>query len=188
MFNVTFPDWDRDLFIYLNSKNLPWLDQVMILLSTYTVWGVVFLLVAVAIMYRDKLAGTVTTLYLVLGLTVTLLLNTGIKLLFLRPRPGEEDLIKEFIYLLEDSDDTFSFFSAHSASSFYLATFTALYFKNKLYGFAIYAWALAVAYSRIYVGRHYPLDVLVGMLFGVFMGWLTYWFYNRYGRKKMLNE
>ncbi|MCC8094860.1 MAG: phosphatase PAP2 family protein, partial [Tannerellaceae bacterium] len=92
------------------------------------------------------------------------------------------------VTFLEETWTSYSFFSGHSSNSFCLAVFTTLYFRNKIYGIAIFAWALAVAYSRIYVGKHYPLDVIVGILFGFLTGWLYYWFYKKYTSSKGTGE
>ncbi len=68
----------------------------------------------------------------------------------------------------------FGYFSAHAASSFAVATFFSLLFKTKVkyIGFLLVLWALLVAYSRIYIGVHFPLDVLSGAGVGVFFGWV----------------
>lgn len=180
MIQLSFPDWDRELFIYLNSKNADWLDPVMILLSTYAAWFFLCFMVILLMLYKNRQQGKTGALFLVGGLVVNTILNMLIKLVFVRPRPGHEDLLKEWINLLEDTGTSYSFFSGHSSNSICLAVFTTLYFRNKIYGIAIFAWALAVAYSRIYVGKHYPLDVIVGILFGLLTGWAAYWFYRKY--------
>lgn len=180
---MSFPEWDRNLFVYLNSKNMPWLDSTMVFLSSHLVWAFICLLLVLFMMWQNREKGRRASLYLVGGVIATLLLNNGIKLCIMRPRPGHEESLKELIYQLEELGKSYSFFSAHSSSSMCLATFTALYFKNKIYGIAIYVWASFVAYSRIYVGKHYPLDVFVGIFFGLFMGWLSFWFYTRYMQK-----
>jgi len=180
MFDVSFPDWDRELFIYLNSKNVDWLDPVMVLLSTYTAWFFLCIMVIALMIYKNRKEGKIGALFLVGGLVINTISNLLIKMLFMRPRPGNEDLIREFINQLEEAGTSYSFFSGHSSNSICLAVFTTLYFRNKIYGIAIFAWAIAVAYSRIYVGKHYPLDVMVGILFGLFTGWMAYWFYKKY--------
>lgn len=176
---MNFPDWDRELFMFLNSKHIPWLDDVMTALSSYLTWGVVALVVLIAVWFRDWTKGKKAALSLVLSVGLTLLLNNLVKWIIMRPRPGHEELLKELINQLEDPGNSSSFFSAHSSSSFCLAIFSTLFFRNKLYGVVIFAWAMAVAYSRIYVGKHYPLDVLVGILFGLAMGWGAYRLYKR---------
>lgn len=183
---MSFPEWDKDLFVYLNSKNIPWLDSIMLFFSNHYVWVLICLSVALFMVWKDKKRGGKGALFLLGGVGTTLLLNNIVKLFIMRPRPGYEESIKEFIYLLESLGRTSSFFSAHSSSSICLAMFTTLYFKNKIYGIMAFIWAFVVAYSRIYVGKHYPLDVFVGIFFGLLMGYLSYWLYVRYMKKHSL--
>jgi len=70
----------------------------------------------------------------------------------------------------------YSYFSAHAANSMAIAVFFGLLFKNKLKYILpfLILWAFIVAYSRIYIGVHFPLDVLTGLLFGSFYGLLFY--------------
>lgn len=180
---MSFPEWDKELFIFLNSKNVPWLDSLMILLSSYTAWILVCFVIILVMVFKDRIRGKFAAMFLVLGVGANLLLNNLIKLVIMRPRPGHEDSLKDIINQLEEAGTSYSFFSAHSSSSMCIAMFSALYFKNKLYSIVAFAWAIAVAYSRIYVGKHYPLDVIVGILFGLLIGWLAYWAY-----KKMKNN
>lgn len=183
MFDINFPEWDRNLFLYLNGKSHPLLDSIMVVLSTYTAWIVVCVILVGVIIYKDRVKGKIAALFLIGGVSAALILNNIIKLFIMRPRPGHEEALRGLFNQLEEAGISYSFFSAHSSSSLCLATFTALYFKNKIYTVAIYVWALAVAYSRIYVGKHYPLDVMVGIMFGLLMGWISYWYYNRYKLK-----
>jgi len=180
MITVSFPDWDQELFMYLNSKNTPWLDPIMILLSTYTAWFALCILIIVFMIWKKQKEGALAGFFLMCGVTMNTVLNLLVKALFMRPRPGHEETLQDLFRQLEEVGNGYSFFSAHSSNSICLAVFTTLWFRNKLYGIAIFAWALAVAYSRIYVGKHYPLDVLVGILFGLLTGWISYWLYRKY--------
>lgn len=181
---MNFPEWDRELFVFLNSKNLSWLDPIMIFLSSYTGWFIVAICICAFMIYKNRKEGKIASVFLIGGVIVTLVLNNIIKLFIMRPRPGNEQLIKDIINQLEHVGQSYSFFSAHTSSSICLAMFTTLYFKNKLYGIAVFLWAFLVAYSRIYVGKHYPLDILVGLFFGLLMGWLSYYYYSKYEKKK----
>ncbi|MDH6533636.1 phosphatase PAP2 family protein [Parabacteroides sp. 52] len=172
--DINFPEWDKELFLYLNSKHVAWLDPVMVLLSSYTVWMIVCLAIVLVVYFRDRNKGKRVVLFLGASLLFNLLANNLIKLFFMRPRPGHVLLLKDIIHQLEEAGRSYSFFSAHSSTSFCLVVFSVLYLRNNIYGIMAFAWAMAVAYSRIYVGKHYPLDVLVGILFGGFMGWLAY--------------
>jgi len=145
------------------------------------------ILLFMVIKYRQ--AGIWGAVCLVVGLGLNSLANNIVKIMVTRLRPGQESSLDDVIHLLQDAGTSYSFFSAHSSNSICLALFTTLFFRNKYYGFVIFLWAIIVAYSRIYVGMHYPLDVVVGIMFGLFSGWLTYQVFGRIMEKKgMLHE
>lgn len=179
-----FPEWDKDLFLLLNSKHHPYLDFPMYAISTYLFWVLTCAALIIFMIYRNRQWGKWAALFMLLGVGVNSLVNNVLKVIVMRPRPGNNPLISDFIHQLEDSGTSYSFFSAHSSNSVCLALFTALYFRNKYYSYSVFIWAIAIAYSRIYVGKHYPLDVFVGLAFGVLTGWMSYWSYRRFYDKK----
>lgn len=185
---MNFPEWDKELFVYLNSKHVAWLDSVMILLSSYAAWIVVCLAIVLAVYFKDRVKGKIAVLFLVAGILFNLLANNLIKQIFMRPWPGHEELLMGLINLLERVGNSYSFFSAHSSTSICLVMFSTLYLRNKIYGILAFVWAMAVAYSRIYVGKHYPLDVIVGILFGLLTGWLTYYLLRSYVKRKDIRK
>lgn len=87
-----------------------------------------------------------------------------------RIRPNNDETIENLIRVLKNSSD-FSFVSGHAANSFAVSIFVILSLKNyiKLIYFLL-IWPLLFAYSRIYLGVHYPLDVLSGALLGILIG------------------
>ena len=185
MLQITFPAWDRELFLYLNSKHTPWLDPIMYLVSTYTAWALVCTSIIVFMVYRDRIWGQRAAVFMLLGVAINSITNNIIKILIMRPRPSNELDLQDIIHQLGDPDNHYSFFSAHSSNSICLALFSTLYFKNKYYGIVIFAWAMTVAYSRIYVGRHYPIDIVCGILFGILTGWFSDWLYQKYRHKRL---
>ncbi len=183
---IAFPEWDRELFIWLNSHYATWLDPVMVLLSDYTAWFVVFTLIIITMLLKDSVTGKAATLFLLIGVALNSFLNQVVKFLIMRPRPGNDNLLTEFFRELEDTGSSYSFFSAHSSTSICLALFSALYFRSPLYSVLIFIWAFGVAYSRIYVGKHYPLDVFTGILFGLVTGYAAYRMYLNYNKRNRI--
>jgi undecaprenyl-diphosphatase len=88
-----------------------------------------------------------------------------------RLRPCHEPALYAIMHSLENCGGQFSFISSHAANTFGLAAVTSLLFGKKWYSWCIFSWAATVSYSRIYVGKHYPLDIICGALFGLLVGY-----------------
>lgn len=174
---INFPTWDENLFRYLNSKNTDWLDPIMSVISSHIAWAVTCLLVIGVMIYCNKKWGSRATVFLICGLASNSIINYVVKNIVKRPRPSNALLD---IHQLGGVDLSYSFFSAHTSNSICLALFTFLYFRHKYYGILLFLWAFVVAYSRIYLGRHYPIDIMVGLICGLCTGSLTYWLYRKY--------
>lgn len=181
-------EWDRELFLFLNDMNMHAFDPVMMILSSYTLFVLVCLLIAYFILKKEKRPGYVTLLFFLLTIGVNNLINQTIKKIIARPRPIHEEAYNDIIYALGKHETGFSFYSGHSTTAFCIALFSLLYFKNKIYSAVILVWAFGVAYSRIYMGKHYPLDVLCGILVGSFIGSVGYILYDSYRKKKLQPE
>ena len=181
---LSFPNWDQELFLYINGKHTPMLDPVMKAISSSASWAIVFILIVALIIYKNRYWGKRAAIFLVAGLATNSIVNTIVKYIVMRPRPGNTPAIQDMVHQLGHLDNSYSFFSAHSSNSFCLALFAALFFRNKYYSVFLLLWAIVVAYSRIYVGRHFPIDVICGSLFGLFTGWASYWMYQNYVKRK----
>jgi len=92
-----------------------------------------------------------------------------------RLRPCYDIDVNEVMRLVKDScGGKYGYFSAHAANTMAVATFFSIFLKARFrfIGTALLVWALLVAYSRIYLGVHFPMDVFTGMIIGLFFGWL----------------
>jgi len=97
-------------------------------------------------------------------------------ILFKRPRPCREQELELLMRFVADGCGRYGYFSAHAASSMAAAVFLGLLLKPfyKALPFLLLLWASVVAYSRIYLGVHYPLDIITGMFFGAWIGLAVY--------------
>lgn len=180
-----FLEWDKELFLYLNSKHSAYLDPVMLFLSSYTDWIIVSLLMLALIYFKGGIWRKTASAFFLISLGGCVLFTNIIKEIIQRPRPIHNTAWDDIIHAIEDFDSSFSFFSSHSATTFTMAVFFFLFFRiNKLYGCIAIFWAAAVAYSRIYLGKHYPFDVFCGTLFGILMGILGYKLFEYYKKKR----
>lgn len=182
-------EWDERLFLLLNGKYVGWLDYVMVFLSSYLCWVLSALLMLTFVYLKSDSWKKMTALFFAMTVAMSALITNIIKPIIARPRPIHNEEWDGVIRALEGTSDmSYSFFSSHSATTFSMAVFFFLIVRKlKLslyYGWAAILWAAAVAYSRIYVAKHYPLDVLCGTLFGIMMGIVGYRLLLLYQRKK----
>lgn len=183
-------DIDKELFLFLNSKNNLYLDPLMLALSSYELWWIIFVLLGILIYFNATKQNRIKSISFYGGSVLFATAFTNLlKLIVQRPRPIHEKTWIGIIHNIEEFSSASSFFSSHAATTFCIAIFTFLFFRKKRYiGYLAILWALGVSYSRIYVGKHYPLDVFVGMLFGLFVGYLGYNILNRISEKKITSS
>lgn len=170
---------DTELFVFLNSLGSERYDGLWLIITKQTSWIPLFILLLYLIF---KKLGTKQTLYLVLFVTLLLIFTDQITNLFKngfqRLRPCNNPEINSFIRVVL-SRKSYSFFSGHAANTMAVATFLYLIFKKDFnYFWLLFLWPLIFAYSRIYLGLHYPLDILSGYFFGAIMGFLMFKLYQ----------
>ena len=103
-----------------------------------------------------------------------------IKPLVARPRPTQDLLVKYTIdTALGYRESNFSFFSAHAANTFTVAIYMIFLVRNRAFTIAMALWSLFNCYTRLYLGVHYPSDILCGLLFGAVVGSVAYWLHLR---------
>ena len=170
---------DTQLFVYLNSLGSETYDGLWLIITKQFNWIPFFLLLFYLIY---KKLGIKQTGYLLIFVAVLVLatdqLTNLFKYTFQRPRPCNNPEINTFIRIVQIRT-SFSFFSGHAANTMAVASFLYFIFKNQFkYFWLLFLWPLIFAYSRIYLGLHYPIDILTGYLFGFVLGWLMYKVYQ----------
>lgn len=171
----TLKAWDKELLIYLNSLGIEELDCFWIFVTKIESWTPFFVLLVFLIIHYFK--GRERLLIFGFSLStfaITLFLTEYCKHIVGRLRPNNEAGLSDQLRILQDPD-SFGFFSGHASSSFAIVIFLVLVLKNKTkWSYLLFIWPALFAYSRIYVGVHYPSDIIVGAMFGTTMAYLTY--------------
>lgn len=173
----TLIDLDRDLFIALNSLHSESLDQIMYFLTNTSSWIPLY---ALLLYFIIKSYGKSSWLYLI-GIALTILLadqvtSSVMKPVFERLRPTHEPAIKDLVHTVNNyKGGKFGFASSHAANTFGCALFIYLMLRKKYaWSLLLFVWAAFVCYTRIYLGVHYPGDLLVGALVGMFFALLVF--------------
>ena len=163
---------DRELFLWLNGWHHPALDQLMIFFSAKLVWIPLYLFLAYYLFKVFKRTGAIYLLAVLLALAVTDQLTSSVmKPGFERLRPCHDPSLSDAIRVVDGCGGRFGFASGHAANSFMLAVFFVTIFHGRRYFQWMILWAALVAYSRVYLGVHFPGDILVGGLLGSLFGY-----------------
>lgn len=173
-----FTTIDQQLLFWMNGSDSLFADGVMTTLTTGTTWIPLYIALFYLVLKNNE---TMAQVLLTIGCEAACVLVTAgitnlvIKPLVARPRPCDDPLIKYAVDVVSGvSAGNYSFFSAHAANTSALVMFLALLIRNKLFIVAMIIWSLLNCYTRLYLGVHYPSDILCGLLFGSLMGFIAY--------------
>jgi undecaprenyl-diphosphatase len=174
-------DLDKELFIYLNGLGSVTYDSFWLIITQQAYWTPFFLSLSYLLF---KKIGLKNLGIVVLFISVLVLCCDSsvefFKLTFQRLRPCNDPDIKALIRIVHQSN-TYSFFSGHASNSMATMLFLFLILKKYYkYGYLIFLYPLLFAYSRIYLGVHFPIDILTGYVFGALFGITFYAIYKKY--------
>lgn len=166
---------DRELFVYLNGLGDEKYDSFWVFVTSELNWVPVFIVLLIAVFFKIPKKRVFRVLgVLIILIAFALLFTEGIKELVQRLRPSQEISLNGIIRVFKEPAN-YSFFSGHASTSFAITTFLVLTLRKQLWWISfLFVWPLLFAFSRIYVGVHYPLDVFTGALVGVLIAFLFY--------------
>ena len=172
--------WDQSLTLFVNSFHAPITDHFMVFFSDRAVWFPLYAVVAFFLVKRlGWKKGLVALVCVALCLLACDQTSNLLKYSVARLRPCYSDrMVLHGLHVLETRGSLFGFFSAHAANAFGFAAGTTTCFRYdtthtyKGYIKCVYIWAALVSASRMFVGKHYFGDILVGAIVGSLWGWL----------------
>lgn len=175
---------DRNILFAINDANSPFLDQLMWWISKPS-FGIPFYIIFALLLFRYF--GWKNAMIVLVGVGVAVALSDLsakylFKEMFERYRPSHNLEIQDQLHYVNDyRGGMYGFVSSHAANMFAIASviWMALRKKLKYFGLLLLVWAGLIAYSRVYLGVHYPSDVFVGALLGVTIGWLVFSLLNK---------
>jgi undecaprenyl-diphosphatase len=172
-------DFDKRALLFLNGKHSPLWDDVMWWASDKKIWIPLYAVLLINIIIRELPYRFIfTVLFVVVAITLSDQISNLIKDFVERFRPTWDPEIMKRIHTVNDyrANKPFGFVSNHAANAFCLFSYLACQFKSYRWGLFLFLYALIVSYSRIYLGVHYPFDVVCGAILGILIGVQCYIF------------
>jgi len=167
---------DKDLLLYLQSQNTPLMDTLMAGITSKYNWLPLYLLLLLALFRQFGWQAVYSVVAVVLLVILSDQITSSLmKPLFGRLRPCHDPEIGHLVRIVTKCGGLYGFVSGHASNSFAVTTFFLLLFhKTHRYVWWLLIWPIFVSYSRIYLGVHYPLDILGGALVGIILGYLVF--------------
>ena len=174
---------DKQLLLAINGSESLFVDSLILTLTNALTWiplyvGLLYVVIRSNPNVRDVL--------LILAAAGCCVLLAGavddelVKPSVARWRPTHDPEIGMLVDVVNDyRGGNYGFFSAHAANTFSIAVFFSLLMRQRLMTIFLVCWSLTNCYTRLYLGVHYPGDILVGLCWGGFVGWLVYYLYSR---------
>jgi undecaprenyl-diphosphatase len=174
----TLEHLDQQLFLFLNSINSPFFDQLMHAISGKIIWVPLYLAILIWLGKTYKRKFLVILLFIIIAATLSDQFSVLVKNIVQRLRPCLEPELHGMVHLFKgECGGMYSFVSSHATNSFDVALLSLLFIRKRWYTVSILIWASVIGYSRIYLGVHYPGDVICGSMLGAFIGWSVYTLY-----------
>lgn len=184
-------EFDQQLLLSLNGSHSLWLDGLVMTLTTATTWIPLYVALVIMVAKNNDTFAKVLLIVACAGLCVFLagsLDDMFVKPAVARWRPARNPELGPLVDVVNGyRGGRFGFFSAHASNTMSIAVFISLLVRHRVLTIALVAWSLLNSWTRMYLGVHYPGDILCGLLWGTLVGygvWRLYWYlFRRMGGK-----
>ena len=172
---------DRNLLLYFNEFSSPLFDNFFWVVTSVMIWVPMYAAILYVIVKEQGIKAIIAILALALMVTLCDQISANVfKDGFERLRPSREGANEGLLNIINGyRGGKYGFVSSHATNSFGLAVLTSLLFRYRWYTVFIVFWAVLNSYSRVYMGVHYPGDILGGLILGSLIGWFVYWLYKK---------
>ena len=171
----TLQEIDRQLLVAINQAHSPAVDAVMGFASNRTVWFPLYAVLILWLVYQFRKRALLLLPLVIAAVALADSITSRLfKPYFARPRPCHDAVLGLQLHLPDGCGGQFGFLSSHAANSMALAVFLLAVLPTgrfRALKAGVFAWALLLSYSRMYLGAHYPADVLGGAAVGALLGW-----------------
>ena len=172
---------DTEILLAINACHAPWADTLMWIISAKTTWIPLYLLLIVLLVYRYRQPAPTTVKWLqkvpacvVMILTIVAAVGLAdfiasgiLKDWVARPRPSRVPELEGVLHLVNGyKSGRYGFVSSHAANTMACGLLFSLIWRKKITTISLMLWVAANCYSRMYLGVHYPLDILGGLIVG----------------------
>lgn len=176
---------DKQLLLMLNGSDSLFLDGLVMTLTTAATWIPLYVSLFYLVLKNND---NVRQILLVVVCAAACVVLAGtvddaiVKPLVARWRPTQDPEIALLVDVVDGyRGGKYGFFSAHAANTFSIAIFFCLLVRSRVLSMALILWSLTNCWTRIYLGVHYPGDIVCGLLWGGFVGFVVYWVYCHIG-------
>lgn len=165
---------DQSIFFFLNGFYNDFWDFVMMMLTRKEIWLPLYISLIFLCIKKYRFKSILILIFIILSVVISDQSSFWIKELTQRLRPIHDPMIADSVHNFFKKGGSYGFFSSHASNVFAVAFLTSKLFNNKTFSITIFFWAIIVSYTRIYLGVHYPFDILTGVVWGCLIGYLIY--------------